>query len=159
DIYVANDTVDNFLYLNRGPWKFEEVGMMSGVARDGNAVPQGSMGVDVGDYDRSGRASLFITNYENEMHALYRNLGQNEQFVFASSVAGIAAIGQEFVGFGTQFVDVSNEGWEDLIIINGHVIRFPKAAPLKQRPVLLKNLGDGTFKDISKAAGPCFRKA
>jgi hypothetical protein len=157
DIYVANDTVDNFLYMNRGRWKFEEVGLSTGVARDDNANPQGSMGVDVGDYNRSGLASLFVTNYENEMHALYRNQGDNMPFLFATPTAGIAEIGQRFVGFGTSFVDVDNDGWEDLVIANGHVIRHPVVAGLKQRPVLLRNLGTGRFQDITPEAGPYFR--
>jgi hypothetical protein len=149
--------VDNFLYMNRGKWKFEEKGLSSGVARDDEANPQGSMGVDVGDYDRSGLASIFVTNYENERHALYRNQGKNEQFLFSTNTSGIAAIGQKFVGFGTSFVDVENRGWEDLVIVNGHVIRHPIVAGLRQRPVLLRNLGTTRFEDITPQAGPHFR--
>jgi hypothetical protein len=157
DIYVANDTVDNFLYMNRGAWKFEETGLSSGVARDDLATPQGSMGVTVGDYNRSGWASIFVTNYENEMHALYQNLGKDELFSFSTPASGISSIGQRFVGFGTSFVDVENSGWEDLVIINGHVIRYPTLSSLKQKPVLLKNQGNGRFRDITPEGGPFFR--
>src|SRR5262249_61849084 len=81
-IYVANDTVDNFLYFNRGNWRFEELGLTKGVARDEKGNPQGSMGVDIADYNRTGLASIFVANYENEMHALYRNTGKNDMFTF-----------------------------------------------------------------------------
>src|SRR5262249_1393555 len=117
DVYVANDTVDNFLYLNRstpGRILLEEPGGQSGVARDANGVPNGSHGTDAADFDGSGWASLWCTNYENELHALYRNRGQG-LFLFTSPASGIAAIGQKFVGFGTGFLDVDNDGWEDLV--------------------------------------------
>src|SRR5579871_694521 len=115
DIYVANDTVDNFLYINHstpGKLRFEEVGLPSGVARDERGVPNGSMGTDAADYDGSGRPSLWCTNYENEMHALYRNLGKG-MFFFSTPASGIAAIGQSYVGFGTGFLDLDNDGYPD----------------------------------------------
>src|SRR5262245_51672954 len=156
DIYVANDTVDNFLYINRGNFEFEEVGMLKGVARDENGVPNGSMGVDVGDYNRTGLASLFVTNYENENHALYKNLGKNDLFLFSTTTAGIAAIGQRFVGWGTSFIDVDHDGWLDIVIINGHVIRHPAVAGVNQRPVLFRNNGNGKFDDVSARSGAFF---
>ncbi len=156
EIYVANDTVDNFLYLNRGGGKLEEAGLLRGVAVDEGGVPQGSMGADVGDYDGSGLSALFVTNYENEMHALYRNLGKG-QFVFATAPAGIAAIGQRYVGFGTSFLDFDNDGWLDLAISNGHVIRHPRSAGLRQQPVLFHNQGQGKFRAVTATGGPYFR--
>jgi hypothetical protein len=155
DIYVANDTVDNFLYLQRGRWQFEEVGLASGTARDHRGAANGSMGATVGDYDHSGRASLFVTNYENEMHALYRSLG-NELFLHSTSPSGISVLGQKYVGFGTHFMDLDHHGWEDLIIANGHVIRHPTSTTLAQAPVLLRNLGGGRFQDITMRGGPYF---
>ncbi|TMQ34223.1 MAG: sigma-70 family RNA polymerase sigma factor [Planctomycetota bacterium] len=158
DIYVANDTVDNFLYMNKstpGKIRLEEVGLPSGVARDDRGVPNGSMGVDAGDYDGGGRPSLWVTNYENEMHALYRNQGPG-LFLFATPSAGIAAIGQLYVGLGTGFLDLDNDGWADLFIANGHVIRFPQGAGLRQRPVLLQNK-NGRFTDITHKGGTYFR--
>jgi hypothetical protein len=159
DIYVANDTVDNFLYINQstpGRLRFEEAGLPSGVARDERGVPNGSMGTDAGDYDGSGRPSLWCTNYENEMHALYRNLGKG-MFFFSTPVSGIAAIGQSYVGFGTGFLDLDNHGSADLVIANGHVIRFPSGSGLRQRPVLLRNKGNGRFADITRQGGAYFR--
>jgi hypothetical protein len=164
DIYVANDTVDNFLYINRskpGKLLFEEVGMGAGVARDGHGQPNGSMGLDAGDCDGSGRPSIWVTNYENELHALYHNdcstdaKGEHIVFRFFTEVAGIAAIGQAYVGWGTNFVDMDLDGWPDLFVVNGHAIRFPKGkATRAQRPVLLLNQGKGRFRDISGRGGP-----
>jgi hypothetical protein len=164
DIYVANDTVDNFLYLNHsspGRMRFEEVGLSSGVARDDRGVPDGSMGVDATDYDGSGLPSIWVTNYENEMHALYRNQGNDKEgrplFLFSTQVSGIGAIGQIYVGFGTGFIDVDNKGWEDLVITNGHVVRHPQATGLRQKPVLLRNLGKARFTEITKQGGAYFQ--
>jgi hypothetical protein len=159
DVYVANDTVDNFLYLNKstpGKILFEEVGFPTGVARDDRGTPNGSMGCDVGDYDGSGWPSIWVTNYENEMHALYRNRGAG-MFLFSTPASGIAAIGQLYVGFGTGFIDLDNHGWEDLVIANGHVIRHPHGAKLRQRPVVLRNKGDTRFSDITRQGGEYFR--
>jgi enediyne biosynthesis protein E4 len=157
DIYVANDTVDNFLYLNRDKFQFEEVGLLSGVARDDHGMPNGSMGIAVGDYNRTGRASIFVTNYENEMHALYRSLGR-ESFHHSTSAAGIAALGQKFVAFGTSFVDLDHHGWQDLVIANGHVIRHPASTTLAQSPVLLRNTDGSRFQDISQRGGGYFEE-
>jgi hypothetical protein len=159
DIYVANDTVDNFLYINQctsGKFQFREVGMPAGVARDDRGIPNGSMGTDAADYDGSGRASLWCTNYENEMHGLYRNTG-NAMFLFSTPSSGIAAIGQQYVGFGTAFFDIDHHGWEDLVIANGHVNRQPSAGNVGQRPVLLRNTGKGRYVDLTSQGGPYFR--
>jgi hypothetical protein len=156
DLYVANDTDDNFLYLNRsrpGAIRLEEVGLARGVARDDGGTPNGSMGVDAADYDERGLASLWVTNYENEMHGLYRNLGGGP-FLFATLTSGIAAIGRTYVGFGTGFLDLDHDGREDLIVSNGHVIRH--AYNLRQRPVLLRNRGGGRFEEVTRAGGSYF---
>jgi len=160
DIYVANDTTDNLLYINKskpGHMRFEEIGLEWGVARDHNGTSNGSMGVDAGDFDGSGRPSLWVTNYENELHALYRNVRAQERtfFIHNTQLAGIAAIGQVFVGFGTGFIDVDNDGWEDLMIANGHVIRHPYRNNLQQVPMLLKNKG-GKFEEATPRGGPYF---
>jgi hypothetical protein len=163
DIYVANDTVDNFLYLNRskpGLLKFDEVGLEVGVARDDRGVPNGSMGTDAGDPFGSGLASLWCTNYEGELHALYRNVrlpNGRHTFLYNTQAAGIGAIGTLYVGFGTNFVDVDNDGWEDLVIVNGHVIRHPKQCPVDQKMVLLLNKGKGRFVDASRRGGDYFQ--
>jgi hypothetical protein len=159
DVYVANDTTGNFLYINRstkGHIHFEEQGALAGVARDDRSVANGSMGVDAGDYDGSGRPSLWVTNYENELHALYRNHCEDGQvfFNFQTCAAGIAAIGQKYVGWGTAFIDPERDGWEGLLVVNGHAIRYPHTAPRRQRPVLLLNRQGG-----EGAAGRTFHEA
>ena len=157
DIYVANDTTDNFLYLNEsepGTVRLREVGLERGVARGWTGQPDGSMGVDAGDYDGSGRASLWVTNFESELPGLYRNNGR-AAFTFATQVSGISRIGRTFVGFGTGFLDVDNDGWEDLFISNGHVLR--RHPGRRQRPVLLRNLG-GRFADVSRKEGDYFQQ-
>jgi hypothetical protein len=166
DIYVANDTTDKFLYQNRsrpGQPRFEDVGVFSGAARDPAGAPNGSMGLDVGDYEGTGRPSLLVTNYQNELPALYRNISTDKGLFFAHSTAesGLGGIGRSYVGFGTGFVDVDGDGWEDVVIVNGHVIRHPKGASVPQRPVLLQNLGGtglrGRFADVTDRAGAYFQ--
>jgi len=162
DVYAANDTVDNFLYVNHstpGKIRFEEAGVLAGVARDGNGTANGSMGVDAGDPDGAGKPCLWVTNYEKELHALYRNEStpDNVLFLFDTPASGIAAIGQTFVGWGTGFLDWDHHGWEDIFIANGHAIRYPTGADRFQKPVLLRNKGKGKFKDMTPRGGEYFR--
>jgi hypothetical protein len=165
DIYVANDTADSFLYVNRCTprhFRFEERGLVSGTARDLGGSPNGSMGVDAADYDRSGRPSLFVTNYENELHALYHNdcRGDKILFQYASRTAGISALGQSTVGWGTGFLDIDHHGWDDLFIATGHAIRYPPrgGGDPRQGPILLRNQ-NGAFTNISNQGGTYFRAA
>jgi hypothetical protein len=163
DVYVANDTVANFLYVNKsakGKIAFEERGMAAGVALDGGGGPNGSMGVDAGDPEGTGKPALWVTNYENEFHALYRNhsAGERVTFVFATQASGVGAIGQKFVGWGTGFADLDHDGWEDIFIVNGHAIRYPTGTTRRQLPVLFLNKGGGKFKDITKRGGPYFHQ-
>lgn len=149
DVYVANDTVDNFLYVNDGHGVFEEVGLFHGVARDANGKAEGSMGTDLGDYDNDGLPDIWVSNFEQESFSLYRNDG-HAQFVHVSQGTGITALGQLYVGFGTVFADVDRDGDEDFVVSNGHVINYPKAAPIRQEPLVLIN-DNGRF---SKAVFP-----
>ena len=160
DVYAANDTVANFLYLNRSDragLRFEEVGALAGAALDGGGAANGSMGVDAGDPDGTGKPALWVTNYENEYHALYRNrsVPGRANFVFATPAVGVAAIGQKYVGWGTALADFDNDGREDLFVTNGHALRFPTGAPRRQKPVLLMNEG-GRFAERSARGGPYF---
>ena len=170
DIYVANDTVDKFLYVNRstkGNLRFEEQALFAGVARDDRGSANGSMGIACADYDGCGRPSLWVTNYENEMHSLYHNDckaakdGKPELIHFAhrTAAAGLAVIGQKYVGWGTGFLDIDHKGWEDLIIANGHAIRFPTGPGIGrgQRPVLLRNTGNGKFEQWTQEGGDYFK--
>lgn len=158
DIYVTNDMTSNFLFMNRAG-KLEEKAIRAGVALDEAGRATASMGVDACDYDGSGRPSLIVTNFQRELPSLYRNLGQ-ERFYYQSSAAGLGALSRSYVAWGTGFVDVDNDGWEDLVIVNGHLFRHPAGAPVKQRPVLLCNQerqGRRMFTDESHRCGNAFQ--
>jgi enediyne biosynthesis protein E4 len=160
DIYVANDAGNNFLYRNLGGMKFEEAGLDAGVAVDDNAMYNGSMGVDAADYEGTGRPSLWVTNFQGEFHALYRGL-EPGRFRHASQATGIGRLGQSFVGFGTAFLDYDQDGWEDLVIANGHVLRSPVGTTMAQRPVLVRNEdhdGRRQFREAPGLGGPYFRE-
>lgn len=164
DIVIANDTSGNFLYRNLGAGRFQEVASESGVAFDGNGNSTGSMGIDVADYNGAGMLSLIVTNFQNQVHGLYRNRGKG-QFAYASVASGLSSLGKHYVGFGTGFIDYDLDGNEDLFISNGHVVYHPAPpATMKQRPVLLRNErkpGDKPhqvrFADVSLRAGPYFQ--
>lgn len=165
DIYVCNDTVENYLYLNRSKRdnvKLISRGRESGCARDNHGNPNGSMGVDAADYDRMGRPSIWVTNYENEPHALYHNDLREGNLLFSwkTNSSGIAALGQRNVGWGTGFGDFDHDGFEDLFVVNGHAIRFPGGNESGQKmiPTLMRNLGNGKFERATERGGSFFRE-
>jgi len=159
DIYVANDTDDNFLYVNKSKANmlaFEELGLISGVARDDRGSANGSMGVDAADFDRTGKASLVVSNYEGELPALYMNrTTANPRFIYGTLSTGLAAIGGVYVGWGVGFHDFDLDGWEDFLMVNGHAIRFPTKIDRRQKPVLLRN-EKGKFANLMKRGGGYF---
>jgi hypothetical protein len=138
DVYVANDTVDNFLYVNDGHGHFAETGLSSGTAVDDKGNPNGSMGVSVLDFDGDELLDLWVANYEDETFALYRNENRG-LFRHVSSQVGLGALGTLLVGFGTVCGDFDGDGDEDIAVANGHVIHQPRNAPVKQEPLILLN--------------------
>jgi enediyne biosynthesis protein E4 len=144
DLIVANDSGPNHVYRNLGNGTFEDVSYASGAALDANGRAQAHMGVAVGDYDNDGRADLHITNFADDYNVLYRNLG-GFTFTDASFSAGLAQVTMPFLGWGTNFLDADNDGWQDLLVVNGHV--YPAADRLSwntsytQRALLFRNLG------------------
>ena len=145
DIYVANDTTPNFLYRNDGTGTFTEIGLSSGTALDDRGVPNGSMGTSLADFDGDGRSDIWVTNFEMETFALYRNLGDC-QFQHLSRDSGVNAIGSRFVGFGTVTNDFDQDGDPDVAVANGHVVYYPPSSSEAQAPVFLENLGAGKFR-------------
>jgi hypothetical protein len=156
DIYVACDQTPSLLYINKGHAKFEEEAVMRGVAFDQNGKAMSGMGVAAGDYAGDGHISIFRTNFSDEFETLYRNLG-NGNFDDVTLDAGLGQ-NTRYVGWGTGFFDFNNDGWKDLLLVNGHV--FPEVESLhidihyKDRAILYENLGGGRFRDISEHAGP-----
>jgi hypothetical protein len=165
DIYVANDQTQNLLYLNKGGMRFDEEAMRRGVARDDLGRGNASMGVDAADYDGSGYLSLFVTNFRNELHSLFRNRGGGH-FTYATKTAGLASLGSDTVGWGTGFLDFDLDGNEDLVFVSGHVYQHPEPPDaVRQRAFLLRNTrssGDRPhqvrFEDVSEAGGSYFRE-
>jgi hypothetical protein len=165
DIYVANDQTQNLLYLNKGGMRFDEEAMRRGVARDDLGRGNASMGVDAADYDGSGNLSLFVTNFRNELHSLFRNRGGGH-FTYATKSVGLAALGSDTVSWGTGFLDFDLDGNEDLIFVSGHVFEHPEPPDsVQQRAFLLRNDRKSVdkphqvrFEDVSAAGGSYFRE-
>jgi len=149
DVYVGNDTTENFLYVNDGRGKLTEVGGPSGVDVDDHGVMNGSMGVDLGDFDNDGLPDIWVTNYLWESFALYRNLGQ-QQFQHRSQALGISATAGLNVGWGTGFADLDRDGDEDLLTTTGHVLLH--SPPDRQIPVVLRNEGGKRFSRVPFAS-------
>jgi hypothetical protein len=156
DIYVADDSTPNFLYRNLGNGKFEEIGYESGTALSNDGSEQASMGVAVGDFNHSGRPSLYVTNFEDENNDLYRNDG-DWNFSEESFQSGLAMASLPWVKWGTAFADLDNDGWLDLIAVTGHVYpqmnSLPSDPGYRQPAILSMNQKDGTFCDASTQAG------
>lgn len=120
DFYVANDICPNFLFINNGRGKFEDLSELSGAAFSREGSPQAGMGVDVADADRDGLPDLFVTNFSREHNAYYTNLGETT-FLDKSHYVGLGGDSMNEVGWGTRFVDFDNDGWLDVFVLNGHV--------------------------------------
>lgn len=156
DFYVANDQVVNHLYFGRPQFPLEEAGAVSGTAFNEYGVPEGSMGVDAGDFDGDGRIDIFVTNFDLEDNSLYRNLGSG-QFSHATVKSGLGGVGRTLVGFGTGFADFDGDGWLDLFVANGHVYYHRGDDDGRQRALLLRNDGGSRFRDDSASGGTYFR--
>ena len=160
DLYVANDSGPNFLYKNEGKGKFSEMGLESGTAVSEDGSEQGSMGLAIGDYDHSGRPSIYVTNFADEYDTLYKNDG-NYDFHDVSYKSGVALPSLPWVKWGDAFFDIDNDGWLDLIAVSGQV--YPQMGGLPgagyQQPKILNiNQGNGTFCDASTQAGPALQE-
>jgi len=156
DLYVTNDGQPSYLYQGDGAGHFTDVGFTSGVALNANGAAQANMGVALGDYLHTGLLSLFISHFDNEYAALYRNDG-GMNFTEASALSGVARGTSGYVGWGDAFVDFSNSGWQDIFLVNGHVYPQVDSVPLRtsyrEPKLLFLNQRDGTFRNISREVG------
>jgi hypothetical protein len=160
DLFEANDAGRNYLYQNDGNGHFTDIGFSAGVAVSQDGNQQANMGVALGDYLHTGRASIVVSHFSDEYAALYQNLGEMN-FSDVSYPSGIAASTTHYVSWGDAFLDFDNDGWIDLVMVNGHVypqVDSGEAGARYQEPGLLfLNLRNGKFKDISKLVGPALQ--
>ena len=162
DLYVANDGDDNHLWINQRNGTFKETGLPAGAAVSERGRPKAGMGVDAGDFDDDGDEDVFVTNLSGEGHDLYVNDGGGA-FESRSVAAGLKFPTLPFTGFGTSWLDFDNDGWLDLLTVNGTIqridalVRAGDALPLRQRKQLFRNLGNGRFEEVSHQAGEAFR--
>ena len=161
DIFVANDSMVEFLFHNKGDGTFEEVGLQSGVGVDGDGDTFAGMGVDFADYDNDGFPDLVVTDLSNQRYAIYHNDNRGA-FDYSSYPTGIAAMTHLYSGWSVRFLDYDNDGWKDLLIAQGHDLdTIEKSSPnLRYRePMLLaRNTGKG-FVDVSSMSGSVFQEA
>ncbi len=157
DLVVANDTQPNKLYINTGKGTFIESGVSAAIAFSEDGVARAGMGVDAADYDRSGRPSIIIGNFSNQMMALYHNEG-NGLFVDEAPRSEVGRKSLLTLGFACFFFDYDLDGWLDIFVANGHIEneieRIQKRVKYAQSPHLFHNQGGGTFMETTPSVGP-----
>jgi enediyne biosynthesis protein E4 len=143
DLLVVNDSTPKQLYLNKGDGTFEEIGAASGIGFNENGREQAGMGLAVGDYDNDGRVDFHITNFSDDSNTLYRNDG-DANFTDVTFQVGLGEPTIPFLGWGTSFLDYDNDGWKDLLVVNGHVYptvdNFQWGTSFAQQMLLFRNL-------------------
>ena len=160
DLFVANDTVQNFLFMNRGKGKWEEIGLASEVGFSANGQPRSGMGVDSVDFEGDGWQDLFVSNVDQEMFSFYRN-NRDESFSDIAHGQGIAAATRLLSGWGLKFFDYDNDGRVDLLLANGHpddMIDSYGGQVTYREPLLLFHNQGAQLKNVSKEAGPVFER-
>jgi hypothetical protein len=157
DIVVANDSTPNYLYINKGNGTFDDQSYASGYAFNGEGREVSNMGIAAGDYENNGHMDLVNTTFSDDYDVIFRNKG-DAVFEDVSVRAGIAEPTMPFVGFGDGFLDYDNDGWKDLMFVNGHV--YPQAdqhsnwgMSYAQRPLLFRNLRNGKFAMVPAVEG------
>jgi len=162
DILIANDTQPNKLYVNKKNGTFDERGVAAGIGFSEDGVARAGMGADAADYDRSGYASLIISNFANQMVSLYHNEG-NGLFVDEAPQSEIGRDTLVTLGFGCFFFDYDNDGWPDIFVADGHIEneieRVQKRVSYAEPPHLFRNLGGGKFTEVTAQMGKTFAEA
>jgi hypothetical protein len=161
DILVANDSIPEFLFHNKGNGTFEEVGLVSGLALDGGGATFAGMGVDFEDYNNDGWPDVIVTDLANQRYALYTNAGDGT-FNYSTNASGLGAMTLLHSGWGLKFCDYDNDGWKDLLIAQSHVMDTIETNEphlhYREPPLLAHNENGGKFVDISAGAGEVFRQ-
>lgn len=161
DVYVANDGVPNFLFMGNSEGKeYSEEAFIRGCAADGFGRSQASMGIAYGDYDRDGALDLYVSHFYSESNTLYQG-DSNGYFEDQTKQAKLNSQTLQYLAFGTLFIDPDNDGWLDLFAANGHIddMRWRvNSLPYEMTPQLFRNNRNGSFNEISSAAGPYFQK-
>ncbi len=160
DIAIANDSMPEFLYRNKGGGKFEETGLMSQMAVDEDGRTFAGMGIDMADYNNDGLPDLVIDALANQVYALFRNSGDGS-FTYASKTAGLGRMTLLHSGWGLRFLDFDNDGWKDLLVAQGHdldTIELTSPQLHYREPMLLARNTGGSFTDISAKAGAVFQE-
>ena len=156
DIYVACDSTPSILYRNNHDGTFTDVAVNSGAAFNDDGREQAGMGSTIGDYDGDGRLDIFKSNFSDDTSTLYHNNGDGT-FSDSTFPAGLGLY-TKYLGWGTMFFDFDNDGWPDLILVNGHVYpevdKYHLGSNYQEPRILYHNNGNGTFSDISDTAGP-----
>jgi hypothetical protein len=158
DLFVANDTVANFLFLNKGGGKFEEVGLLSGVAYSEGGSPRSGMGVDSTDYDMDGWQDLFVANIDQELFSLYHN---QKNITFTDEAGEIGAATRLLSGWGLKFFDYDSDGDPDLLLANGHpddMIDTRVSSVKYREPLLMFENTGRAFKNVSAQSGTVFTR-
>ncbi len=159
DILITNDTQPNKLYLNKQNGTFEEDGVQAGVAFSEDGIARAGMGTDAADYDRSGKPSIIITNFANQMLSLYHNEG-NGLFVDEAPTSEVGRASLITLGFGCFFFDYDNDGWPDIFVADGHIEKdvelVQKRVTYAEPPHLFRNLGGGKFQEVTSSLGEVF---
>jgi len=161
DVFIANDSVPQFLYQNNGNGTFDEVGLASEVALDGDGHTFAGMGVDIADYNNDGLPDLVVTDLAYQMYALFQNNGAGS-FEYVTHRSGLGQMTLLHSGWGVRFMDYDNDGWKDLLVVQGHVldtveVTFPQLH--YREPMLLARNKGGKFVNVSADAGGIFREA
>jgi len=160
DIYIACDSTPSILYRNNHDGTFTDVAVVAGAAFNEDGREQAGMGSTVADYDGDGRLDIFKTNFSDDSSTLYHNNGDGT-FTDATYPSGLG-LHTQYLGWGTMFLDFDNDGWPDLLLVNGHVYpevdKYKLGSEFEEPRILYHNSGKGTFDDVSDLAGPAITR-